>query len=114
MINGLFLALSALVSLVPATVLPYRRAEMRADGVFWAVLAVAAVGPAAYSLVVLGGTWKTGLSITLWVSIAVSMILFMILAAVSQTARKLTPLLMPFLLLLALLATVWSGAPEIR
>ncbi len=112
MINGFFLALSALLSLVPATVLPYRRAEARSDGVFWAVLAVAAVGPAVYSLVTLGDSWKTGLSITLWVSIAVSMTLFLILAAVSGTARKLTPLLMPFLLLLALFATIWSGTPE--
>ena len=109
MVNGLLLAVSALASLVPATVLPYRQREPRGDLAFWAVLLVAVVGPAVYSLISLDGAWRTGFAIALWVSITVTMLLYLVLSWFSITARRLSCLLMPFLLLMALLATVWSS-----
>jgi ABC-type uncharacterized transport system permease subunit len=111
MANSLILSLSALIALVPAAVLPLRRAAERPDPVFWAVVAVALVGPAAYSLSLLGGAWPTGLSAALWVSIAVSMALFVLLALVTREAWRLRPLLLPYLVLLGALATIWSGVP---
>jgi hypothetical protein len=97
MANSLFMSLTALLALVPASVLPYRREAARPDLAFWAVLAVAVAGPGAYALVQLGGGWKTGLSTTLWVSIAASAAIFAILAAVAREAWRLMPLLLPYL-----------------
>ncbi|MEE8506431.1 MAG: cytochrome c biogenesis protein CcsA [Kiloniellales bacterium] len=111
MANALLLNLSALIALVPASILSHRRTAERPDLVFWAVLLVALAGPAAVTLVLLGGAWQTGLSAALWVSITVSMALFVLLALVSREAWRLTPLLVPYLLLLGVLATVWSNAP---
>jgi ABC-type uncharacterized transport system permease subunit len=109
--NSLVLSLSALVALVPASILPYRRDMERPDMAFWAVLAAAVAGPAALSLVRLGGEWQTGLSTTLWVSIAASAAIFALLSLVTREAWRLMPLLLPYLLLLGLVATVWSNVP---
>ena len=62
MANSLIMSLTALVALVPAAVLPLRRERERPDLLFWAAVAVAVAGPAAYSLVQFGGAWQTGLS----------------------------------------------------
>jgi ABC-type uncharacterized transport system permease subunit len=109
MINLVF-PLSAVLSLLPAAVLPYRRDSERPDGVFWVLLAVALAGPAAYSYSLLQGGWLTGLSLALWLSIVFSVVIFALLAAVTRETWRLASLLFPYLLLLAVLATVWSRA----
>ncbi|MFQ6018554.1 MAG: cytochrome c biogenesis protein CcsA [Kiloniellaceae bacterium] len=111
MANSLVLSLSALLALVPACILSYRRQAARPDPVFWAVLAAAVAGPAAYALVQLGESWKTGLSTTLWVSIAASAAIFTLLAAVTREAWRLMALLLPYLLLMGGFATIWSHVP---
>lgn len=111
MANSLILSLAALIALVPAAVLPLRREATGPDLVFWAAIAVAVAGPGAYSLVLLGGAWPTGLSAALWVSIAVSMVAFAGLALVSREGWRLRPLLLPYLILLGLIATVWARTP---
>jgi ABC-type uncharacterized transport system permease subunit len=111
MANSIILSLAALVALIPAAVLPLRREASGPDPLFWAAVAVAVAGPGAYSLVLLGGGWPTGLAPALWVSISVSMVLFAILAAASREAWRLRPLLLPYLILLGLIAVVWGRVP---
>lgn len=110
MSNPLVLNLAALVALLPAALMPLRRAAGR-DGVFWAVLALAVAGPAVWAAVLVGDAWRTGLAATLWVSIAVSMVLFAGVVATSRQAWRLTPLLLPYLLLLGVLASLVGGQP---
>jgi ABC-type uncharacterized transport system permease subunit len=108
---NLVLGLSALAALLPATLVALRRHDGR-DWVFWCVIAVAIVGPLAWTLVQLGGAWRTGLSVTLWLTIAVSMLLFAGLAYATENAWRLTPLMLPYMMLLAATAMVWQQAPE--
>ncbi len=112
MANNLVLSLTALLALVPASLLPFRRGGGRRDLAFWAVLGVAVAGPLAYSLIRLSGPWDTGISMALWLSIAVSMVLFAVLAAVTREAWRLTAILAPYLCLLGILATIWGHVPE--
>ncbi len=102
--------LSALMALVPAAIVGYRRTAAR-DTIFWLVTAVALAGPAAWSFVQLAGEWRTGLSSALWVTIAASMALYAILSLATREVWRLAPLLMPYLVLLGLIAVVWSRAP---
>ncbi len=111
MANSIILSLAALVALIPAAVLPLRREAGGPDPLFWAAVAVAVAGPGAYSLVLLGGGWPTGLAPALWVSIAVSMVIFAILTAVSREGWRLRPLLLPYLILLGVIAVVWGRVP---
>ncbi len=111
MANSIILNLAALMALVPAAVLPLRREATGPDPLFWAAVAVAVAGPGAYTLVLLGGGWPTGLAPALWVSIAVSRVVFAILTAVSREGWRLRPLLLPYLILLGVIATVWGRVP---
>ncbi len=111
MANSIILSLAALIALIPAAVLPLRREASGPDQLFWAAVAVAVAGPGAYSLVLLGGGWPTGLAPALWVSIAVSMVIFAILTLASREAWRLRPLLLPYLILLGVIAAIWGRVP---
>lgn len=101
--------LAALGTLLPAAVVRLRRHDTR-DAVFFALLALAAIGPLVWSATQLGGAWRTGFATSLWVTIATTMALFLALAAGTRQAWRLTPLLLPYLLVLGVLATIWEGA----
>ena len=116
MLQNVLFNLSALVALMPATLLAYVRDGFRQgkgpDMVFWAVLAVAAAGPLTWALVQLDGTWRTGISTTLWVSIAACMVLFTGLCLTTRSGWRLMPLLLPYLLLVGLFATATAEARD--
>lgn len=99
--------LIALACLVPAALVRWRRDDAR-DGWFFAALALAAAGPLLDVAMQFGGTWRTGFAASLWLTIAVTMLLFWLLIAVEKQSWRLTPILMPVLFLLGLLATVWQ------
>ena len=117
MLKNLLFNTAALASLAPASLVHLRSGEAhdasaRPDGVFWAVLAMALAGSVAQAANLLGLDWHTGFSVALWVSIAASLALFMGLSLVSRQGWRLTPLLLPYLLGLGVIATIWAQAPE--
>jgi ABC-type uncharacterized transport system permease subunit len=108
--SGLILSLSALASLVPAGCV---RTDARGPGpLFWALVAVAIAGPAAWIAGHLGEGWRTGLASALWLAILASMVAFAGLVAVVRGAKRLAPLLSGYLVWLGFLATIWEHAPE--
>lgn len=115
MTNSLLLSVIALASLVPAAVAPAMRGGAVAgsrDATYWALMGVAVAGPALWIATQLGDAWRTGLAPALWLSIAVSLVLFAVVSALSRSAWRLAPLLLGYLFLLGVLATVWQHAPE--
>ncbi|MEO3430105.1 cytochrome c biogenesis protein CcsA [Pelagibius sp. CAU 1746] len=111
--NSMVLSLSALASLLPAALLPFVRQAARADAVFWLLLGAALAGTSALSIVSLGAQWQTGLATALWLAVAATLGLFGLLVMVSREAVRLAPLLLPYLLVLGILATAFgmvSGA----
>lgn len=111
--RGLIFNFVALAALMPAALIHLRRAE-HPDGVYWAVLGAALAGTGSWVYTLLSGNWHTGLTATLWVSIAASLAVFIVVSLLSSHAWRLTPLLLPYLLVLGIIATVWahaSGAP---
>lgn len=101
----------ALGSLIPATLVPLRAGAGK-DGAFWAVAGLAVAGPAILVVALLSGVWQTDIGTALWISIAVSAALFAVLALATRSAWRLAPLLMPYLLVLGLLASVARGEPR--
>jgi ABC-type uncharacterized transport system permease subunit len=75
------------------------------------LLAVAVAGPLADVVVELSNGWHSGFSATLWVTVAASALLFAGLARAVREAWRLAPLMLGYLVVLALLATAWTLAP---
>lgn len=111
--NVLF-SLSALAALVPVSVASVKRSAAGPDRLFWLLLGVAVLGPAAWAAAQMAGAWRTGLSTTLWVTIAASMALFAVTSASTRHAWRLTPLIGPYMLVLAVLAVLWQQFPAHR
>ena len=110
MTDTLIFSLTALISLIPASVL-IRRGENRKDLVFWAVSAAAVAGTWSWVFVQLSGAWDKGFAITLWVTIAASLGIFVILSLVSRQGWRLVFLVAPYLFIIGLLALFWQQAP---
>lgn len=111
MTRELLYSLAALAALVPAALLGLRQRPAR-DALFWAALGLATAGAAAWCVVQTGSAWRTGLSTTLWVTVTVSLALFGVIAAVSREAWRLAPLLVPYMLILAVFAAALRHGPQ--
>lgn len=105
------LPITALLALIPAALVPYRRAPKR-DGVFWSVLLVAILGTLVWVFVRQSAGWHTGISTALWLTILSCLVLYGIVSLTTEDGWRLTPLLLPYLVILGVLATIWSQAPE--
>ncbi len=106
----LLINLTALAALLPAALLPWRWPGTRPDLVFWALLAVAVAGAVAAVSAQLGGGWSPGLGVALWLSVTVSLAAYLFAAVFLRQAWRLSALLLPYLLCLGLLGTVWLAA----
>lgn len=113
--RDLLYALTVLAALVPATVLGLRPGQLGGDGrsrLFWPAVAPAVLGPALWSWHQIAVGWHTGLATALWVTIAACMALFAGVSAISRSGWRLLPLLMPYLAVVACLATLAGRAPH--
>lgn len=108
--TSLALSLAALAALIPATVLPYRHLPSR-NSAFWLFLGVAVAGPLLWIWVSFSPGWQTGLASALWVTVAASLLLFAILSATVREVWRLAPLLLPYLLVIGVMATLWLHRP---
>lgn len=103
--NTWVLSVSALLSLLPATLLPFARRVAKADLLFWLLLGAAIAGPAAYSVTALSGAWESNLPAALWLAVAVSLALYALLVLLAREASRLAPLMLPYAVILGALGT---------
>ncbi|PPR24455.1 MAG: hypothetical protein CFH40_00839 [Alphaproteobacteria bacterium MarineAlpha10_Bin3] len=108
--NALIANLAALFALIPAALAAFRAQPAR-DAAFWWLSAVAFAGPLAWSITHISGMWPTGLSAALWIMIAACMALYLVLSRWMESVWRLAPLLLPYLCLVGVVATIWEEAP---
>lgn len=111
MTENMLFSLLALAALLPLSLVVLRRDGNR-DILYWAVMALAVAGPLAWVVAQTSGSWRTGLSTALWVTVAASMGIFTVIAAVTRQGWRLTPLIAPYLMVVGLLAVIWQQAPQ--
>jgi len=99
-----------MVALIPAAALPFCRVPAH-DSVFWLLLAAAIAGPAIWTWSALATGWHTGLAPTLWVSVLASLFWFALLSFFLREVWRLSPLLLPYLVIIGVLATIWLQQP---
>jgi ABC-type uncharacterized transport system permease subunit len=109
--TGIAFNLAALLSLVPAAAASFRR-RGAPDALFYALLVLGVLGPCLWVAAQSGAAWRTGFAMSLWVTVAATMALFLALSLVTRHAWQLAPLLVPYLLLLCVIGLVWRHAPE--
>ena len=105
------LKITALLSLIPASVLTFRRTPQK-DMVFWSAVAVALFGTIVWVYIRQSAGWHTGLSTALWLTVASCLIVYVVIALFTDDGWRLTAILFPYLLILGILAVVWSQVPE--
>lgn len=114
--NGsIIFGIAALLTLLPAVFLPARRepeAPKSAGLSFWMLVGVATVGPVALEIAAGGGLWRSGFSATLWTIVSSTMIVFFAICLISQTVRRLRLLLVPYVVILAVIALLWASVPD--
>lgn len=103
-------SLSALAALLPAAVFTVRRASARPEPLFWLLLAVALVGSASYGFAQASAGWNAAFAQALWLSITVTLAVFLVLARLADEAWRLARLLLPYLSGLAVLAVLGGSA----
>jgi ABC-type uncharacterized transport system permease subunit len=105
------LSFAAVLSMVPAAIAalwgPFAR-----DVRFWMLAGAGAVGATAWAAVQARAGWETGFGEAIWVTVAGTLMGFLLLAFLVRHAWRLAPILLPYLVLLALLATIWGHAPR--
>jgi ABC-type uncharacterized transport system permease subunit len=111
MMDDLAFGLWAVAALFPVSLAVLRR-EAGRDWLYWVLLAVAVAGPVAWVMEQTSGEWRTGFSVTLWVTIAASLCVFSVAAAVTRHAWRLTPLVGAYMIGLGILAVIWQHAPK--
>lgn len=105
--------LVAIACLFPVAFVSLRgegRSDYTPNTAFWGWLVLSALGPLVWVLVQLSGQWQASLSSALWVSIAATMVLFAMLAWSVRETWRLTPLLVPYMTLMGLIALAAQAA----
>ncbi len=101
----------AVVAMIPAALSPLRDPDgSRRPGIVAVALAALATLAVAFGPSLASGFWQSGFATTLWISIGVTLALFTALCLTRVPAWRLTPLLMPYAVALAVMATVWGSA----
>lgn len=104
------LNIAALIALIPVTLVALRSAPGR-DPVFWGSVAIALIGLVVWTALRLGTSWDAGLATALWVSVAATVAMFAGASLIAPVMARLAILVGPYLLLVALLATVLDRPP---
>lgn len=100
----------ALALLLPAALVPWRTESSR-DGLFWGALGLATLAALAWATVLVEPHWSTGFATALWLTVAATLLAFVLFVLVTAEAWRLSGLLLPYLVLLGAIAAVWSQAP---
>tara|TARA_B100000676_G_C18064609_1_gene840068 strand:+ start:1286 stop:2083 length:798 start_codon:yes stop_codon:yes gene_type:complete len=107
MVTNIWIHILALVCLFPAVAAGFKGGSERGTFV-WAGFGLAAAVATAWSAVQMGPGWNAGFGAALWLTVAATFVIFLVLSLVMTDIWRLGPLLAPYLVLLAIVAVIWS------
>ena len=106
---SLMFSLFAVAVMLPSAAIPFlpsgdgthRQAQV-------GYLSLAVAGPTIWSAIQMSGPWRADFSMALWLSISATLVCFLIVTWTNIRALKLTALLLPYLTILGLAATIFT------
>lgn len=108
--DSFVVSIAAVVALLPAAILALRK-ERAPDGLFWLLLAVAVAGPLVQTVTLFSAGWQTGFAAAVWITVAASVAIFATIAAATRKAWPLASILLPYLMILGVLAIALRDGP---
>ncbi len=99
----------AFACILPATFAAFGGRSER-NAVFWATLIVAVVGPIVWLVIRSEGGWHSDFASTLWITVACTLACYGAVSILTRQGWQLAPIIMPYMALLALIATIWDNA----
>lgn len=108
--TGFMFGLTAIAAIVPSVAVSWRPGFSR-DPLFWVAGVIACAGATNAVVARSYDAWQADFATTIWVTVAATMALFLIAAAIFQSVWRLSPLLSIYMLVLALIALGWQHAP---
>ncbi len=116
MSDNIIFSLAALAAIIPAVISASRQNQTR-NGMYWAVLGLAVIGPLIWLVVRSNGEWRTEFSTALWITVAATLLTFAAIALITREGWRLSPIVMPYMAMVAFIAVIWENtgqdAPEI-
>ena len=106
-----YLSITALTSLLPLTFYVFRSPTGRSF-LFWCLLAVAIFGSGALTIVMFSKGWQTGFAPALWITITATLVIYVPIAVFCREGYKLASGLLPYLIVLGILALIWQDQLE--
>jgi len=116
MSENIIFSIAALIAIIPAVVVAFSKNQDR-NGLYWAVLGLAVIGPVIWLVVRSNGEWRTEFSTALWITISATLLTYAATALMTREGWRLGPIVMPYMVLLAVIAVIWEntgqGEPEL-
>ncbi|WP_417429403.1 cytochrome c biogenesis protein CcsA [Kiloniella sp.] len=104
-----FWGMLALILMLPAILIPWISKTDSSTFLMRGALFIALVGSSFTTMIHLMGHWDGGVSISLWITISFSLLLFLCFSLLVKEFEKLALLLAPYLFVLGVFAVVWEG-----
>jgi len=111
MSDNIIYSLAAFATMIPAVVSAFGRNQTR-NGMYWAVLGLAVIGPIIWLVVRSNGEWRTEFSTALWITVSATLLTFAATALISREGWRLSPIVMPYMAMLAFIAVIWENAGQ--
>jgi len=108
MLTSLPFNLAAILSIIPVAIHSLGKGRLR-DARYWLTMALAVLGPFALVISEIAAHgWQKSFGFSLWVTVTATMGLFATLSLLEPNAHRLTPLVAPYMAVLALSAMIWG------
>ncbi|WP_120496596.1 cytochrome c biogenesis protein CcsA [Kiloniella sp. EL199] len=104
-----FWGMLALVLMLPAMLMPWMSKTDGSPLLMRGALFLALIGASFTTMIHLMGHWDGGVSISLWITISFSLLLFLCFSLLVKEFEKLSLLLVPYLFVLGFFAVIWGG-----
>lgn len=111
MSNSIVFSIAAFAAILPAVFSSYRQDQAR-NGVYWAVLGLAVLGPVIWLVARSDGEWRTEFSTAIWVTVTATLLIFTATALITREGWRLSPVVMPYMAILAFIAVIWENAGQ--
>jgi len=112
--ENLAISVAAFVAITPSAVSAILYVNQSRNTSYWLLLGLAVLGPIIWLVIRSGGEWRTEFSTAIWITVAATLVTFSATALITREGWRLSPIVMPYMAILALIAVIWENAGDSR